>query len=64
MVTQPWVRELILEVWELVMTWETISKGLKTIFYFIVGGQDEDVNLSCETRFWADSIDAKQVIAA
>lgn len=38
MVTQPWVRELILEVWELVMTWETISKGLKTIFYFNVGG--------------------------
>ena len=40
------------------MTWQEIGKGLKAIFYFIVGDQDNDVDLSREDRvprFWADS---------
>ena len=41
-----------------ISTGETIGKGLDTIFIFIAGGQDEDVNLSREDRvprFWANS---------
>ena len=44
------------EVWEL--TWETIRKGLETIVKSIIGGQDEDVDLSHQDRvprFWADN---------
>ena len=40
-----------------ISTGETIDKSLDAIFIFI-GGQDEDVNLSCEDRvprFWANS---------
>ena len=41
-----------------ISTGETIDKSLDTIFIFIIGGQDEDVNLSREDRvprFWANS---------
>ena len=40
------------------MTWEIIGKGLGAIFGFIIGNQDEDVNLGREDRvprFWANS---------
>ena len=40
------------------MTWELVIDGLETIFRFIAGSQDEDVNLSREDRvprFWANS---------
>ena len=43
-------------VWEL--TWETIGNGFETIYTFIAGGQDDDVDLSGEDKvpiFWADN---------
>ena len=56
----------ILEGWGL--TWEAIGKGLETIFQFIVGAQDDDVNLSREDRvprFWANSSeDGEDVVTA
>ena len=45
-------------VWEL--TWEEIGEGLKTIAIFIVGSQDDDVDLRREDRvprFWANGED-------
>ena len=51
--TQP---QSISEAWKL--TWESVIDSLRTIFYFIIGGQDRDVNLSHEDRvprFWANS---------
>ena len=41
-----------------ILTWEAILNGLRTIYNFIAGNQDEDVNLSREDRvprFWANS---------
>ena len=58
------VTEPISEVQNL--TWDTFVEGLGTIFAFIVGGQDGDVNLSREDRvprFWANS-DKDYVIIA
>ena len=56
----------ILEGWEL--TWEAIGKGLEDMFQFIVGAQDDDVNLSREDRvprFWANSSkDGEDVVTA
>ena len=49
------------------LTWETIGNGLVTIFGFIAGVQDVDVDLSREDRvprFWADSTDIDYVINA
>ena len=49
-----------------ISTGETIGKGLDTIFWFIAGRQDEDVNLSREDRvprFWANSTGNGVVIA-
>ena len=46
----------ISEAWKL--TWESVLNGLKTIFKFITGTQDQDVNLSRKDRvprFWANS---------
>ena len=40
------------------MTWEAFGKGLETLFNYIVGNQDENVDLSREDRvpkFWADT---------
>ena len=55
--TQLRVTEPISKVQKL--TWEAISNDFESIFRFIVGGQDEDVDLSCKDRvpgFWANSI--------
>ena len=63
--TQPWPRvggEPISKE----LTWEQIAKGLDMIVGFIIGGQDEDVNLSHEDRvprFWANSAAGEQVTA-
>ena len=41
-----------------ILTWEAILNGLRTIYNFIAGNQDEDVNLSRKDRvprFWANS---------
>ena len=62
--TQPLVREAVSEAREL--TWKTIRRDLETIFYFIAGFQDKDVNLSHEDRvprFWANSTNSEQEIA-
>ena len=51
--------------WEL--TWEKIGRGLKTIAIFIVGSQDEDVDLRREDRvprFWANSDDEQGIADA
>ena len=48
------------------LTWEQIAEGLDMILGFIIGGQDEDVNLSHEDRvprFWANSSDREFAIA-
>ena len=48
------------------LTWEQIAKGLDMILGFIIGGQDEYVNLSHEDRvprFWANSFDREFAIA-
>ena len=48
------------------LTWETISKGLETIFGYIAGIQDDYVNLSREDRvprFWANSHNGQAGIA-
>ena len=63
--TQFQVRESISEAREL--TWGAIGKGLVTILKFIVGGQDNDVNLSLEDRvprFWANTTDDETMITA
>ena len=60
--TQPWVSEPISEARKL--TWKAIGNGLKTIMYFIVGSQDDDVDLSREDRvprFWADNTDSEEL---
>ena len=62
--TQPLVREAVSEAREL--TWKIILRDLETIFYFIAGFQDKDVNLSHEDRvprFWANSTDSEQETA-
>ena len=62
--TQPPTNEPISEAQKL--TWEAISNGLDTMLNFIVGVQDDDVNLSHEDRvprFWADSTDNEQIPA-
>ena len=49
-----------------ILTWEAILDGLVTIYNFIAGNQDEDVNLSREDRvprFWANSTDDDFVFA-
>ena len=63
--TQFQVRESISEAREL--TWGAIGKGLVMILKFIVGGQDNDVNLSLEDRvprFWANTTDDETMITA
>ena len=48
-------------------TWKAIGKGLETILYFIVGFQDEGVNLNLEDRvprFWADSTGGDELVIA
>ena len=62
--TQPLVNEPISEAREL--TWKAIGKGLKMLFYYIVGNQDEDVDLSREDRvpmFWANTTGEDAAIA-
>ena len=62
--TQPPTNEPISEARKL--TWEAISNGLDTMLNFIVGVQDDDVNLSHEDRvprFWADSTGDEQMPA-
>ena len=59
--TQP---QSISEAWKL--TWVSVIDGLRMIFYFITGSQDEDVNLSHEDkvpRFWANSTGNNILIA-
>ena len=49
------------------LTWEAIGNGLKAVFEFIAGGQDDFVDLSREDRvprFWADSSNDDCVIIA
>ena len=48
------------------LIWEAIGNGLLTIFQFVVGVQDGDVNLSREDRvpmFWANSAVDEQIAA-
>ena len=47
------------------LTWESVNDGLGTIFNFIAGSQDEDVNLSREDRaprFWANNTGINSLI--
>ena len=47
------------------LTWKAISNGLQTISMFIIGVQDEDVDMSHEDRvprFWANSTGEEQGI--
>ena len=47
-------------------TWESVIDGLGTILGFIIGTQDEDVNLSREDRvprFWANSAEYNAAVA-
>ena len=49
------------------LTWEAIGKGVKAVFEFIAGGQDDFVDLSREDkvpRFWADSSNDDYVVIA
>ena len=49
------------------LTLKSIGKGLEAIFRFIGGGQDNNVDLSCEDRvprFWADTTDGDNAIIA
>ena len=60
--TQTQARKLIPEAWKL--TWEATVNGLRTILCFIVGKQDEDVNLSHKDRvpmFWANSAGEQEI---
>ena len=63
--TQSQIKQPISEARKL--TWGAIISWLGTILKFVVGGQDEDVELSREDRvpgFWADSTsDGEQAIA-
>ena len=48
------------------LTWELVFDGLRTIFWFIAGYQDEGVNLSHEDRvprFYANSTENNALIA-
>ena len=48
------------------LTWKSVFDGLRRILGFIIGNQDEDVNLSREDRvprFWADSTGDNAAIA-
>ena len=48
------------------LTWKEIGECLKMIYIFIIGDQDDDVDLSREDRvpgFWADSTKGEQGIA-
>ena len=63
--TQRLVTEPISEGREL--GWEAIGKGLLTIFKFIIGIRDRDVNLSREDSvpmFWANSTDGNELVFA
>ena len=58
------IMEPMSEVQEL--AWEAIGKGSLTIFQFIIGVQDGDVNLSREDKvpiFWANSAADEQITA-
>ena len=62
--TEPPINEPISKAREL--TWRAISDSLVIIFSFIVGAQDDDVNLGHEDRvprFWADSASDEQLLA-
>ena len=62
--TQPQVTEPTSEARKL--TWKAIGNGLETIFDFIVGNQDNEINISCEDRvptFWANTTDGEQAIS-
>ena len=61
--TQPHFKEPVSKMREL--TWEAIVKDLETLFSFIAGNQDNDVDLSRKDKvpsFWANSTD-EQVTA-
>ena len=48
------------------LTWESVFNGLRTIFVFIAGGQDEGVNLSRDDRvprFYANNTENNALIA-
>ena len=48
-------------------TWKAVGDGLETILHFMIGFQDEGVNLSREDRvprFWADSTSGEDLIIA
>ena len=60
--TQPQIREPISETQEL--TWKAMKKGLVAVLKFIVGLQDEDVDLSHKDRvpkFWANTTDEQKI---
>ena len=62
--THPQVTEQIPEVREL--TWKVIGKGLETIFDYILGIQDKDIDMSHRDRvprFWANSDGGEVAIA-
>ena len=62
---EPWVSEPISEAREL--TWKAICKGLEKIYGFVLGLQDDSVNLSREDRvprFWANTPGPKIVAIA
>ena len=62
--TQPQVTGQASEAREL--TWKAIGDGFETVFDFILGNQDWDLDLSREDRvprFWANSNDGEQEIA-
>ena len=64
--TQRLVNEPASEARELTLTWEAIGKSLMAIIMFIIGFQDDDVNLIHEDRvprFWADSTGDEQIPA-
>ena len=59
--TQPQVTEPKSEA-----AWEAFVDGLRMVFMFIIGAQDDNVNMSHEDRvprFWANSAAAEQVTA-
>ena len=64
MMTQPQVNEPIPEARRL--TWEAIQNSLVSIAKFIIGSQDEDVDLSRKDRvpkFWANATDDDDLAA-
>ena len=63
--TQRPINEPVSEAREL--TWEAIGKGLVTIIGFIIGFQDDDVNMSREDRvprFWANTTGGEEIAIA